>query len=380
MKTFSHIAQEVPLNGIREFGLLASQIPDCIRLEIGEPDFPTPGHIVDAAFQAIRDGFTGYTPTSGLPSLRALCADRVTRVTGVPTDPGQINVTPGGTAGLVLALISLLDPGDEVLVPDPGWPNYPMAVKLANGVTVRYPLDAANGFLPDVAALAERVTPRTKVLVVNTPSNPTGAVFPAATTDALAAFASRRDLFVLADEVYDEMLFDGEHHGFFARDPDRTVVVYSLSKSYAMTGWRVGYTAAPPALADLMGRVQEPLVACVSAFVQKAAEAALTGPQDSVREMRDSYRGRRDMVVALLREHNLYRYTPRGAFFALVDAGAAGPDAREFALRLLSEAHVSTVPGVAFGDAARDQIRLSMAAPQDRLREGVRRIARLLRT
>jgi aspartate aminotransferase/aminotransferase len=156
--------------------------------------------------------------------------------------------------------------------------------------------------------------------------------------------------------------------------------VYSLSKSYAMTGWRVGYTAAPPALADLMGRVQEPLVACVSAFVQKAAEAALTGPQDCVREMRDSYRGRRDMVVDLLREHNLYRYTPRGAFFAMVDVSEAGADARDFALRLVREGHVSTVPGSAFGDAARGQIRISMAAAPDRLREGVRRIARLLRS
>jgi len=378
MKRLAQTPNAMPGSGIREIANLAVTMPDVIRLEIGEPNFPTPRHIADGAARAVAEGFTKYTQSAGLLSLRTLIANRVSGTHSIDVTPDRVNVTVGGVQGVQDVAIALLDPGDEVLVPDPGWPNYEMAVRVHEGVPVRYPLSVEHGFVPRADDLERHVTARTKLLVLNSPGNPTGAVFPRRTVEDLVAFARRHDLYVLSDEVYGELIFDGEHVSPATFDPDRVVLVNSLSKTYAMTGWRIGYVIANDAISRVITKIQEPMISCVSGLVQKAAEVALTGPQDCVREMRDSYRSRRDAVVAVLKAHENYLYTPHGAFYIMVDIGRSGLGSREFALALLQEQQVAVAPGTAFGDAGRTFVRVSLATEQGPLIEGVTRLCRFV--
>ena len=252
---------------------------DVIRLEVGEPSFTTPAHVIDAAARAAHDGWTGYGPNGGLLSLRELLSDKLRRVNGIDASVDEIVVTPGGMNALYSVYLALLEPGDEVLLPTPGFPNMDETVALLGGRPVFYSLAAEAGFLPDIGALEALVTERTKVLFVNTPANPTGAVYPASLMGDLVDFAARHDLWLLCDEVYDEMvLSDGCVHTAAAPldEHGRVITVCSFSKVYAMTGWRVGYAVAPAPLADVLRKLQEPLVSCPSTISQKAAEAALS--------------------------------------------------------------------------------------------------------
>ena len=380
MKPLAHTPETMPGSGIREIVNLAVTMPDAIRLEVGEPNFPTPRHIVDGAARAVADGFTKYTQSAGLLSLRTLIAEHVGRANGYPVSPDQVNVTVGGVQGVQDIAIALVEAGDEVLVPDPGWPNYEMAVMVREGVPVRYPLLVEHGFVPRVEDLERRVTRRTKLLVLNSPGNPTGAVFPRPVVQALVEFARRHDLYVLADEVYGQLVFEGEHVSPSVFDRERVIVLNSFSKTYAMTGWRVGYVVANPAIARVVAKIQEPMISCVSGVVQKAAEVALTGPQDCVREMRESYRERRDAVVAVLKAHGHHLYTPHGAFYIMVDVGASGIGSREFALLLLREQGVAVAPGTAFGEAGSRFVRISLATEKAQLIEGVERLCRFVQT
>jgi aspartate/methionine/tyrosine aminotransferase len=381
VRTLAHAAVAMPQSGIREIVNLAINRAEVIRLEVGEPNFPTPTHIVEGAVAGIAAGFTGYTQSQGLLSLRALLADKITQRTGVELTPDQVVVGAGGVQVMFATLLTLIDAarGDEVLLPDPGWPNYEMAVLALGGRTVRYPLHIEDAFVPQLGDLERLVSPRTRVLILNSPSNPTGAVFARPAMTALMQFAEQHDLWVLADEVYDELVFEGEHVSPFALAPERTVTLNSFSKTYAMTGWRVGYAATVDAeLAAALAKVQEPQISCVAGPAQKAAEAALRGPQDCVIEMRTAYHERRDAVVSLLRAHDLFAYQPRGAFYVMVDVSRSGLDGHAFALRLLEEERVAVAPGTAFGDAARDQVRISLATERDALLEGVDRACRLI--
>jgi aspartate aminotransferase len=371
MKPLAQTAVKMPGSGIREIVHTAITMPDAIRLEVGEPNFPTPQHIIEAAYQAANDGFTKYGPSAGTLSLRELLARRVERVNGFPVTASQVNVAVGGVQGVFAAFLALLDPGDEVLVPDPAWPNYEMAILLRGAVPVLYPLYIEHGFIPRVEDLEEFVTPRTKLLITNSPSNPTGAVFPRETVRALVDFAQRHDLYLMADEVYDEFVFEGEHVSPALFDPERTISIYSFSKIYAMTGWRVGYVVVNEELAGIIAKIQEPQISCVSSVGQKAAEAALTGPQDCVWEMCESYRERRDVVVDVLKEQGYYVYTPRGAFYIMVDIGDSGLDSRQFAFKLLAERRVAVAPGTAFGNLGRNFVRISLATEKGLLLEGV---------
>ncbi len=274
-----------------------------------------PDHVIDAAMAAARSGFTKYGPNGGLASLRELLAAKIAKVDGFEVDPDQVVVTPGGMSALSSTYLALVDPGDEVLLPTPGFPNMDQMVMLFGGVPVFYPLSAANGFLPDLALLEKAVTPRTKVLFINTPSNPTGAVFPPALVEGLVDLCRRHDLWLLSDEVYDELILEeGISHTAAGRfDTDgRVVTVYSFSKVYAMTGWRVGYATAPPALAATLRKLQEPLVSCPSTVSQKAAEAALTGPRRPFDEMLEAYRQRRLAAVAASRGSGHHRHPAAG--------------------------------------------------------------------
>jgi aspartate/methionine/tyrosine aminotransferase len=374
MKPLAKGASRMPGSGIREIVNIAIEMPDVIRLEVGEPDFATPQHIVEAAVRAMEEGFTRYVQANGLPGLRGLLAEKVSRVNGYPVTARNISVGIGAVEVIAAAMLGVVEPGEEILIPDPGWPNYEMGVLMQGARPVRYPLVKENEFVPRIEDLEQRVTARTKVLIINTPANPSGTVFPREAIKALVEFAQRYDLYLLADEVYDQLIYDGEHVSPAVYDPERTLSVYSFSKTYAMTGWRVGYIVTNEEIAELITKLQSPLISSVPSMLQKAAEAALAGPQDCVAAMRDSYRERRDAVVDLLKERGYYMYTPQGAFYILVDVGRSGLDSRSFALRLLEERKVAVAPGTAFGEAGRQFVRVSLATEKGQLLEGVSRL------
>lgn len=366
-----------PHSGIRTMADRARRVPDAIRLEAGDPNFTTPSHIIEAAAQAARDGFTKYTPSAGLDSLRELLADKLRVKNGLACSPAEVVVTSGGCGGLYTSLLILLDPGDEVLVPDPGWANYPAIVHVLNGVSVGYPLDRKRGFEPDLDALEARITPRTKAILVNSPGNPTGAVFRRETLAGLLEVAGRHDLWVVSDECYEDMVFEGEHVSPAAMDEfERVIGVFSFSKSYAMTGWRIGYAVAPPVTAPALARAQEPVVGNASSLSQKGAEAALLGPQDCVDEMREAYRERRDLAMAILDAAGVGYVRSGGAFYLMVDVPG---ESLPFAVRLLEEERVSAVPGSAFGPGGEGMVRVSLCVASDELEEGVRRLAAAVR-
>ncbi len=374
MKPMSRIAAALPRSGIREVMELAATLDGVIHLEVGEPSFTTPAHIIAAACADAHAGYTRYTPNTGLPSLRAAIAERYTARWGRPVDPGQVLVTAGGVNALAATLLALVEDDDEVLVPDPGWPNYVSALALARARPVAYVLRPERGYVPDPAEVAARITPRTKVLLLNTPANPTGAVFPPETVAALVRLATAHDLYVLSDEIYEELVFDGVHTPAARYGDERVVTISGVSKTYAMTGWRLGYAIAPPALVALCAAVQEPLVSCPAAISQRAAEAALRGPQGCVAAMRSAYERRRDLVCATLGPAGLLPATPQGAFYALVDLRALGRGSQDLARALLAEERVATAPGATFGPQAEGMVRISLAAEEVDLAEGCRRI------
>jgi aspartate aminotransferase len=365
---------ELPRSGIRVLMELAAQTPGAVRLEIGDPDFGTPEHIVEASFRAAREGYTHYSPSAGLPSLRALLAEKLAARNGIETTPERTVVTTGACGAIAFALLALLDPGDEVLVPDPGWPNYLPLAHAAGGVPIPYPLDPAHGFEPDLEALEAAVSPRTRVVVVNSPGNPTGSVLAPESVGALVDFAERHDLWLLSDECYEELLFEGRHVSPGALAPERTVGVFSFSKTYAMTGWRVGYASCPREIAALLAKAQEALVSSVSTVSQKAAEAALTGPQEPVAAMRDAYRARRDVALAALDAAGVGYVRPSGAFYLMVDIGEAEPS-EAFAHSLLKERRVAVTPGRAFGACGEGMVRVSLAASEEAIAAGLERLA-----
>jgi aspartate aminotransferase/aminotransferase len=353
----------------------AATLKDVIHLEVGEPDFATPAPIIDAVCAAARAGFTKYTPNAGIASLREAIAAKVRTTNGLAATLDNIVVTPGAVAALSSAMLAMVNPGDEVLMPDPGWPNYAAMILIAGGVPVRYPLRRAAGYLPDVADLHPLVTPRTKLIMTCSPGNPTGAVFSRDVVRQLVEFASQHDLYVLSDEVYEAFVFDGAHEPAAQFDTDgRVVTVFGFSKTYAMTGWRLGYAVANPAIATLMAKLQEPLVSCAAAPTQKGAEAALQMPQDVVIQMRDSYRVRRDAVMRILSPAGLLTQAPQGAFYALVDLSRVGSDSYAVARGLLDQQLVATAPGETFGPASAGLVRISLATEQGLLEQGCRRI------
>ena len=372
MPAASPTSDRVPGSGIREIvNLVMERGADVLRLEIGEPDFTTPAHIVEAGHLAALAG-ARYTQSAGTLRLREAISAKLKLVNGLDCPPQRVIVCQGAVQGCSVVLAALLSPGDEVLIADPAWPNYEMLVLLHGAVPVRYPTPPERGFLPSVEEIERLVSPRTRALVVNTPANPTGAVFPPELVSGLVELAGRHDLVLLADEVYDELIFEGAAANAASLDPERVVGLYSFSKTYAMTGWRIGYVAAPEWLAPSLWKLQEPLISCVSEVSQAAAVAALEGPQDCVAEMRDAYRRRRDLVVGMLTDAGIEVAPPHGAFYLMLPF-APGVDGRLAALDLV-EHGVSVAPGSAFGEAARGHARISLASGERVLGEAVGRI------
>ena len=366
-------ARRVPPSGIREIVnlVLTRGSADIVRLEIGEPDLPIEPHVVAAAQDAAARGL-GYTQSFGIAPLREAIVERLERVAGLHYGADEIVVAQGGGQAVSVVFAALLDAGDEVLVPDPAWPNYAMSALLRGAVPVPYDHPASTGFQPDVEQLRRLISPRTRVIVINSPANPTGAVLPGETVRAIVELAAAHGLWVLSDEVYDELVFEGEMASAARYDRDRVVGIYSFSKTYSMTGWRVGYAACPRPLAQLLGTIQEPMLSCISAVSQHAALAALQGPQDAVTRRLAIYRARRDLVSSMLADAGFAAVRPAGAFYQMVPL-APGTDSRLAALDLV-ERGVATAPGTAFGNVAADQLRVSLAASEAALRDGLTRL------
>jgi len=393
MKLGKQHLRNMPPNDIINLGLLAQQLqeeatvlgeqlPPLARLQIGEPSFRTPEHIRQAAMQTIEHEPLTYGPAAGWPWLRELLAARIERIDGYHVRPEHTAIAVGGTGAIRATLTATVGPGDEVLVPDPGWP-YSMQIACAEATTVPYPLDAQNQWYPDTAQLERLVTPHTRMLIINSPANPTGAVFPAQLVADLLDFARRHDLYLLSDECYDEIIFEGKHVSpatLLTADEfesGRVICIYTFSKSYAMTGWRIGYAVAGTQLIKTISYVLDSSHTNVSTIVQRAAQAALTGPQSCVAQMRDAYHRRRDLAMSLLKDHGRYAYTPHGAFYALVDiTGSNGVprDGRQFAFDLLRARNVAVAPGSCFGRVADHHVRISLAASEAEIERGVREI------
>jgi aspartate aminotransferase len=366
-------------SGIRVVSDLA-QRPGVLHLEIGQPDFPTPAHIVAAAHRAARDGLTGYTSNAGLSELRSALRDKLAEENGVQATTEQIVVTVGAMGALYAAQLAVLEPGDQLLVPDPGYPNYRMVATLCDAEVVSYPLLPEQGYQPDLEALAAAITPRAKAIVINSPSNPTGGVMSRAALEGLVELAERHDLYVLSDECYERILFEGEHVSPASLGgTDRFFTIGSFSKTYAMTGWRVGYVVAPVPVAPMLIKLQEATVACAPVLSQHAALAALTGPQDAVAAMCAAYRRRRDLALSLLEPEGLCRYRPGGAFYLLVDLPGEVADTSQYARDLLAATDVAAAPGETFGAGAAGRLRISLATNEEVLTEGIERLLRFAR-
>jgi aspartate aminotransferase len=380
MPTSSSSVVRMHRSGIRELMELAMGDPTAIRLELGEPDMPTASHVIDAAARDAKAGHTGYTSSIGALDLRTALAAKVAAVNGVVATSDDIVVTHGAMSGLAMAMNALTGPGDEILLPDPEFPNWRMAAVAAGADVRSYPTHSENGFVPTLADIEASITPQTRVVVVCSPNNPTGAVYPPELLAGIVALARRHDLWVFADECYEAITFGVPHVSAATFDTDgRVLTFFSFSKTYAMTGWRLGYvhTRAPQVQA-LLGQLAEATVACPSSVSQRAALAALQGPQVAVGDAVASYRERRDAAVRLLDERGVPCVRPDGAFYLMVDVSAATSDSTAFARRLLAERHVAVSPGSAFGPGAEGMVRVSLASERSGLLEGLDRLADLV--
>jgi len=371
---FSHRARDLRRSTIRVLFDAADQNPDAIRLEVGEPSFTTPQHIIDAASSAAAAGYTRYGPNGGLTSLRELLVDKIQKVNGFKAAFDQVVVTPGAMNGLYSIYAALLNPGDEVLLPTPGFPNMDETVRLLGGQPVFYELERHDGYLPDPDRIASLVTPRTKALFLNTPNNPTGAMLPPERIEAILSVTSERGVWVISDEVYDQLILDDGLPYLSPGSVDTSmpiISVYSFSKVYSMTGWRVGYVVAPPALAQILRTLQEPQVSCPSTISQKAAEAALTGPREPIEAMRSAYVENRDSAWTRLLELGLEGFRTQGTFYMLIDIAKSGLAPLDFSLRLLEETGVAVAPGEVFGPGGNEVIRISLANDRENIELGL---------
>ena len=356
----------------------AAGLEDVIALGRGDPDLPTPAHVVAAGQRALAEGATHYTHPMGLPALREEIGRTLAEQDGLDYAADEIVVTAGAQEAIFAAMLACVNPGDEVVVPAPGYTSYDQAIELAGGRPVAAPTHEADGFALTAAAVEARLTPRTKMLCLLNPSNPTGAVTPPAVVRALAALAAKHDLVVVSDEIYSRLVYDGAEVLPVARLPgmkERTITINGFSKAYAMTGWRVGYFAAPPGLVKALTEVHHGLAICAPAASQHAALAALRGPQDCVEEMRRTYDERRRVMCRALDAMGLSHGEPKGAFYVYANVSKTGLPASEFCLRLLREARVMIFPGSLFGDPRDDFVRISLLQPAARIEEAARRMA-----
>jgi len=356
---------------------LEAQGREIIHLEIGQPDFETYPHVALAGIRAISTGQTRYNPPSGLPALRRALAEDASRRKGVKFRPEEVVVAPGAKPLLLLPLLALLEPGDEVLYPDPGFPSYRAAIGLAGATPVPVPLVEKRGFDLDVEALEANLSPRTRMILLNSPGNPTGGVLSARTLERVAELACERDLWILSDEIYARLVYEGEAPSIVALPGmrERTITVDGFSKTYAMTGWRLGFGLMPQPLAEKLDLLLTHSVGCTATFTQYAGLEAILGPQDAVEAVVDQFRQRRDVMVNGLNEiSGVVCPLPRGAFYAFPDVRSFGRSSADLADYLLQEAGVAVLPGTAFGQNGAGYLRLSYANSIENIQWALARI------
>lgn len=357
---------------------LEAQGRPIIHLEIGEPDFDTSEHIVDAAVQALREGWHHYTPSAGILPLRETIAQYVSTTRKIQVDPEEVVVTPGAKPIMFFSLLALAQPGDEVIYPDPGFPIYESMIRYVGAEPVPVPMREELDFRMNVEELISLIDPRTRMIILNSPSNPTGSVLQENDLARLAAGLSRSDAIILSDEIYSRILYEGAHYSIasYPGMKDRTIILDGFSKTYAMTGWRLGYGVMPRAVAEQVTKLMINSNSCTAAFTQVAGITALKGDQGRVKEMVETFRKRRDRVVQLLNQiDGIACRTPLGAFYVFPNIRRLGVKSSEFARMLLEETGVAALSGTAFGRYGEGYLRLSYAASMEVLEDGIEKIA-----
>ena len=357
---------------------LEAQGHDVIHLEIGEPDFDTPHHIVEAGKKALDDGYTHYGPSVGLPELREAIAEEVSSTRGISVNPDQVIVTPGAKPIMFYTILALAAEGDEVIYPNPGFPIYESVIKFAGAKPVPVPLTEDRNFSLDVDYLKSLITDRTRLLIVNSPQNPTGGAIPKADLEAIAEIAVKHRIPVLTDEVYSRMLYEGEFHSLTAYEgmADLAIILDGFSKTYAMTGWRIGFGVVPPEMVEHLGRLMVNSNSCTAAFTQMAALAAIKGPQDGVGQMMAEFTRRRDAIVNGLNAiPGISCVSPAGAFYAFPNIKELGTTSTKLADMLLNEAYVACLAGSDFGIHGEGYLRFSYANSLENIQEALRRIS-----
>lgn len=381
MRIAAHL-RGIPRSGIRDFFEVVQSMGDVISLGIGEPDFATPWHIREAAIYSLEKGRTGYTSNLGLPRLRRAVADYVNERFLVSYEPlSEVLVSVGVSEAIDLALRAILDPGDEVLYHEPCYVSYAPSIVLAGGVAKAIPTRSEDQFRLDADRLKEALSPKSKVLMLNFPTNPTGGTMGEEDLAQIAELCIRHDLVVFTDEIYSELTYDGGSHTSIASLPgmkERTVFLHGVSKAYAMTGWRIGFACAPPEMIEAMMKIHQYSILCAPVMGQEAAIEALEHGAPAMESMRTQYEMRRNYIVSSLNEMGLTCFKPRGAFYAFPKITASGLTSREFSLRLLHEKRVAVVPGTAFGPCGEGHVRCSYATALDQIKIAMARIGEFL--
>ena len=377
----SRLGTETAFEVLAKARALEAQGKKVIHLEIGEPDFDTPVTIRDAAKKALDEGYTHYGPSAGLPAFRETLAEEVSNGWGVEVRPEQVVVTPGAKPIMFFAILALINPGDEVIYPNPGFPIYESVIEFIGGKAVPIVLREENDFEMDIDELKGLITPKTRMLIINSPENPTGGVLSKDNLAAIADMVRGKNITILSDEVYHRIIYEGEHHSIFS-EPDmtaQTILLNGYSKTYAMTGWRLGYGVMPADLAEKIAQLQTNSNSCTCSFTQMAGIAALKGPQDEAQKMVAEFHRRRDVIVDGLNAiDGITCLKPRGAFYVFPNVTGTGLDCRQLADRLLNQGGVAVLPGTSFGQYGDGYLRFSYANSVENIKEGLARIQQTL--
>ena len=379
----SRLGTESAFEVLAKARLLEAEGMDVIHLEIGEPDFNSPSNIVDAGKRALDEGYTNYSPSPGYPELRERIANEIRETRGVSVTGDNVVVTPGGKPIMFFLIMAVVDPGDEVLYPNPGFPIYESMISFVGGVPVPMQLHESKDFNIDVDEIAGQITGRTKLMVINSPNNPCGSIIPQEDLERLSELAREHDIIVLSDEIYSKFLYEGEHHSVstFPDMRERTIILDGFSKSYAMTGWRIGYGVMPLELVEPISRLATNSVSCTASFTQMAALEALSGPQDDSYAMVAEFKRRRDIIVeGLNRIKGIRCRVPKGAFYVFPNIEDTGMSSQQFAADLLNKAGVACLTGEAFGEYGDGFVRFSFANSTENIEKALDRIERFVKS
>ena len=379
----SRLGTESAFEVLAKARLLEAEGMDVIHLEIGEPDFNSPSNIVDAGKRALDEGYTNYSPSPGYPELRERIANEIRETRGVSVTGDNVVVTPGGKPIMFFLIMAVVDPGDEVLYPNPGFPIYESMISFVGGVPVPMQLHESKDFNIDVDEIAGQITGRTKLMVINSPNNPCGSIIPREDLERLSELAREHDIIVLSDEIYSKFLYEGEHHSVstFPDMSERTIILDGFSKSYAMTGWRIGYGVMPLELVEPISRLATNSVSCTASFTQMAALEALSGPQDDSYAMVAEFKRRRDIIVeGLNRIKGIRCRVPKGAFYVFPNIEDTGMSSQQFADDLLNKAGVACLTGEAFGEYGDGFVRFSFANSTENIEKALDRIERFVKS